>query len=1413
MFEGRLADSTFFCGLGERVGSVCEMEKRSKFITWALDKSEEAVRNQVFEFLASKIRAIAGIFGVPRRAFERKTWFLPLCPSSSIAQRFEFPSFRGDPDKRPACSIIKTFRLIFIVALMVWMALSASSLPVARAGTITVAPGVVDVDDNDGLCSLKEAIINANNDAATHPDCTAGSGPDTISLAAGATYILESVDNDADGPNGLPSITSQVIIIGNGATIERNSLGSTPEFRIFHVASSGDLTLNDLTIANGNLSTNRGGGVYNMGTVNISNCIVSNNTATSGGGVYNKSIVEIHHSTFSGNTSISGPGGAICSSGTQVDIRISNSTLSGNTADTSGGGIYSTGAVNISHSTLSDNTATTVGGGIYIYSGTLDISNSTFSGNQARFGGGIYTNDTVNVSHSTFSGNTATNVDSPGGGGIYNNDGVVNVKNTIMAGNTSNNCSGTTMTSRGYNLESGTECGFNQANDWQNTDPKLDPLANNGGPTQTHALQSDSPAIDAGSCADISGNIVATDQRGYTRPAGEHCDIGAFEYGSTTTPTPTMTPTSTSTPTPTDTPTPTETPTQTPIPTDTPTPTNTPTPTDTPTVTNTPTPTDTPTITPTPTDTPTSTPTPTDTPTPTPTPTNTPIVVDCNVNDLIGAITTANASWGADTLYLTDDCTYTLTTVNNNTDGPNGLPPITSEIIINGNGATIERSSADGTPQFRIFHVARDGDLTLNNLTITNGDAGGNPGGGIYNAGTLSINNSTVSGNRGRFGGGILNSGTLSINNSTLSNNTGSYGGGICGGGTLDITNSTFSGNTATEQGGGIYGGNPVSISHSTFTANTATSGGGGIYRTGGTVSVKNSIFTDNTPNNCNSPLTSQGYNLESGTDCGFIGTGDRRNATANLGPLQNNGGPTWTHALLAGSQAIDQIPPGTNGCGTEYTTDQRGAERPYPPGEYCDVGAYERGSTPPDTPTPTTTHTPTATATHTPTPTPTDTPTITPTPTETPTGLPTSTPTPTSTTTATPTSTPTATITHTPLPTPTPTNTPVNVDCNVTELINAINAANANRGADTIGLAADCTYMLISANNNTDGPNGLPSITSEIIINGNGATIERSSADGTPQFRIFHVARDGDLTLNNLTITNGDAGGNPGGGIYNAGTLSINNSTVSGNRGRFGGGILNSGTLSINNSTLSNNTGSYGGGICGGGTLDITNSTFSGNTATEQGGGIYGGNPVSISHSTFTANTATSGGGGIYRTGGTVSVKNSIFTDNTPNNCNSPLTSQGYNLESGTDCGFIGTGDRRNATANLGPLQNNGGPTWTHALLAGSQAIDQIPPGTNGCGTEYTTDQRGADRANGPGHGGDQCDIGAYEYDSAPCTLEGDVNNDGRVDIDDIMLVAGSWRCQSGDECYDERYDLDRDGNIDIVDIMLVVANWGNTC
>ena len=414
------------------------------------------------------------------------------------------------------------------------------------------------------------------------------------------------------------------------------------------------------------------------------------------------------------------------------------------------------------------------------------------------------------------------------------------------------------------------------------------------------------------------------------------------------------------------------------------------------------------------------------------------------------------------------------------------------------------------------------------------------------------------------------------------------------------------------------------------------------------------------------------------------------------------------------------------------------------------------------------------------------------------------------------------------------------NVGCNVTELINTIDTANGNGVPDIIELTAVCTYTLTTVDNNTDGLNGLPSITSEIAIRGNGATIERSSEGGTPQFRIFHVASTGALTLTNVTLTNGHAGESlGGGGIYSQGALYISDSAISDNAATYGGGGVrkDGGTLNISRSTLCSNAATYGGGIynkggtaavdisdstiCsntatafGGGilnnlTLNIANSTFSANIADQGGGVLNNGGALDISNSTFYGNTATSGAGIDNTFGATVGITNTIVAGNTGGSCVGTIASGGYNIESANTCGLSATGDITSSTTittTLGPLQYNGGPTWTHALLADSPAIDHIPYTTNGCGITYTADQRGYERPC-PTEG--SCDIGAYEEHA----LFGDVNCDCDVDIEDIMLVASHWRCRSGDDCYDDYYDLDKDGDVDIVDIMLVSANWGDAC
>jgi hypothetical protein len=236
--------------------------------------------------------------------------------------------------------------------------------------------------------------------------------------------------------------------------------------------------------------------------------------------------------------------------------------------------------------------------------------------------------------------------------------------------------------------------------------------------------------------------------------------------------------------------------------------------------------------------------------------------------------------------------------------------------------------------------------VTLSELTILNGLASGF-GGGIFNSGTLRINDSTITGNRtggglGHGGGGIANDGTLTINNSTLNHNStqGPYGGGISNRGTLTINNSTISGNSA-GFGGGIMNSGTVAMSNSTISGNS----GDGI-NSFGTATLQNSIVAGNSGGNCGGTMTSNGYNLSSDGTCNFNNSGDLNNTDPKLGGLGNYGGPTQTIPLRRGSPAIDAGNPRgcTDGRGHLLKTDQRGAPRP-DKGDSggCDMGAFER--------------------------------------------------------------------------------------------------------------------------------------------------------------------------------------------------------------------------------------------------------------------------------------------------------------------------------------------------------------------------------------------------------------------------------------------------------------------------------------
>ncbi|MGO9356129.1 MAG: choice-of-anchor Q domain-containing protein, partial [Xanthobacteraceae bacterium] len=356
-------------------------------------------------------------------------------------------------------------------------------------------------------CSLRAAITNANSGTSSPSSaCAAGTGNDTIVFGVSGTITLGS---------SLPAIENTLTIDGSGKTITVSGAGL---YQVLVVNLDATLTLNDLTIAHGNWSSD-GGGINNQGTLTVTNSTFSDNSGGDGGGVFNAATLTVTNSTFELNSAHLG-GGIFNNGG--ASLTVTSSTFSGDNAT---GGLGS-------------------GGGMY-NEGTAMVVNSTFAGNDAAngFGGGIYNSNNgavLTITNCTFSRNGPA----ASGGGIYNEIGTVRVTNSILAKSTSGgNCGGVSVTDGGYNISDDDTCGFFAyvaANGDTIGDGVTDAhlalgvLANNGGPTKTIALGSRSYAIDA--VLTTTGSCPLTDQRGAPRPdPGDTsplaCDIGAFESG------------------------------------------------------------------------------------------------------------------------------------------------------------------------------------------------------------------------------------------------------------------------------------------------------------------------------------------------------------------------------------------------------------------------------------------------------------------------------------------------------------------------------------------------------------------------------------------------------------------------------------------------------------------------------------------------------------------------------------------------------------------------------------------------------------------------------------------------------------------------------------------------------------------
>jgi filamentous hemagglutinin family protein len=421
--------------------------------------------------------------------------------------------------------------------------------------------------------------LNQVNPEATPPTSSIQNAHNAIGTVAGTRTI-----NLGAGTFQGATLTLNRNVTINGAGQGQTILNGQNTRQVVNIAA-GTVNISNLTVSGGRVSLPRSfsaGGIFVAAgsTLNLSNSKVSGNTGVIGGGIRSDGRTTLSNSTVSNNSAIDG-GGINNLNGT---LTLSNSTVSGNTASNNGGGLHNQGTLTLTGSTVSGNRANGSGGGILGFTGTVNVSNSTVSGNTANFGGGGIFNfgvggSTVNVSNSTVSGNRANgsgggilgfagtinvsnstitnntsdndNNGSGNGGGVFRQRGTLNVANTIIAGNfdTPRNAgpgainpdvSGV-FTDQGNNL-----IGISNGSTSFTTstlvgtlasplDPRLGPLSDNGGPTQTHALRPGSPAIDAGSnelaIDPDTESSLTTDQRGtgFTRTFNGTTDIGAFE--------------------------------------------------------------------------------------------------------------------------------------------------------------------------------------------------------------------------------------------------------------------------------------------------------------------------------------------------------------------------------------------------------------------------------------------------------------------------------------------------------------------------------------------------------------------------------------------------------------------------------------------------------------------------------------------------------------------------------------------------------------------------------------------------------------------------------------------------------------------------------------------------------------------
>jgi beta-glucanase (GH16 family) len=355
----------------------------------------------------------------------------------------------------------------------------------------------------------------------------------TTSADSGAGSLRDALGRIADGGTitfdpalaGATANLSGPVVVNRDVTVDASAapgftLNGGETDRVLVVDASVTANVSDVMMTNGYGFQLAGcvlnNGILTLDGVTVSDCVMTTDGGDfwqGGAGIYNGegSTLTLVDSTVSGNSSGWTGGGVYSFFGTTTMIE--RSTISANTSADVGGGIRSLGNVDVINSTISGNTASADfhGGAVFVTDGVMNFVNSTVAGNTSTDGTGDVFVGTFTASSATINLTNSVIQSGPGSGsacftGFFNSGAVV-------------------LASNGGNVSSDGSCNLTASGDQPGVDALLGPLADNGGPTLTHALGTTSPAIDAA----LAAACPATDQRGVSRPQGSGCDVGAYE--------------------------------------------------------------------------------------------------------------------------------------------------------------------------------------------------------------------------------------------------------------------------------------------------------------------------------------------------------------------------------------------------------------------------------------------------------------------------------------------------------------------------------------------------------------------------------------------------------------------------------------------------------------------------------------------------------------------------------------------------------------------------------------------------------------------------------------------------------------------------------------------------------------------